>query len=50
MNIECKNDFLSIAKRFERKKILSLTTVSCLNEYIRLHKRKINVEEAKALL
>ena len=50
MNIECKNDFLSIAKRFEREKILSLTTVSCLIEYIRLHKRKINAEEAKALL
>lgn len=50
MNIECKENFLGIAKKFERERTLSCTTVSCLIEYIRLHKREISAEEAKALL
>lgn len=48
MNLECKNDFINVAKNFEKG--FDVSTVSMLIIYIRSHRKEINAKEAKSLL
>lgn len=48
MNLECKNDFINVVKKFEKG--FDVSTASLFIVYVRAHRKEISAEEAKLLL